>query len=100
MAPKLRLRSFFRDTKPLWEMGLGSVLAVFLAEAAMHLQWIAKNVTGDILIILILAACNGLYLLRHFSRLAYGFLEIIVGLAVIMGTMSRKPELVDPGLLL
>ena len=43
---QLTLSGFFRDMKPLWEMVLGGVLAFFLAEAAMHLQWIAANVTG------------------------------------------------------
>jgi hypothetical protein len=101
MLPKLTLRQFFRDTKPLWEMGLGGVLAVSLAAAAIHLQWIATHITGLLLrIIIILAACYGLYLVRHFSRLAYGFLEILVGVFVIIGTMSRNPELVDPNLLL
>ena len=31
---------------------------------------------------------------------AYGFLEIIVGIYIIIGTMTRKPELVEPDLLL
>jgi hypothetical protein len=100
MPPKLTLRQFFRDTKPIWEMGLGSALAIFLLEAAIHLQWIGTNITGNTRTIIILAACYGLYLIRHFSRLAYGTLEILVGMFVIVGTMSRKPELVDPGLLL
>jgi hypothetical protein len=74
MLPKLTLRQFFRDTntkllwevrqffrvtKPLWELGLGGVLAVFLLEAAIHLQWIATNITGYVLIIIILAAVLG-----------------------------------------
>jgi len=100
MPPKLTLRQFLRETKPLWEIGLGGVLAIFLLEAAIHLQWIATNITGNTRIIIILATCSGLYLIRHFSRLAYGFLEILVGMFVIVGTMSREPELVDPGLLL
>jgi hypothetical protein len=101
MPLKRELRQFLRDTKPFWELGFGGVLAVFLAGAATHLQWIATNVTGPTLrIIIILAACYGLYLVRHFSRLAYGTLEIVVGMFVIIGTMSREPELVDPGLLL
>jgi hypothetical protein len=95
------LRQFFRNTKPVWELGLGAVLAVLLAVAAIYLQWIATHITGPPLrIIIILAASSGLYLVRYCSRLAYGFLEILVGLFVIMGTMSRNPELVDPGLLL
>jgi hypothetical protein len=113
MPPKHTLRQFLRDTlkrelrqflrvgKPFWEVGFGGVLAVFLAEAATHLQWIATKATSiDWRIIIILAACYGLYLVRHFSRLAYGTLEIVVGMYVIIGTMSREPELVDPGLLL
>ena len=101
MPLKRELRQFLRDTKPFWELGFGGILAVFLAGAATHLQWIATNVTGPTRrIIIILAACYGLYLVRHFSRLAYGTLEIVVGMYVIIGTMSREPELVDPGLLL
>jgi hypothetical protein len=51
---KRELRQFLRDTKPLWELGFGGVLAVFLAEAATHLQWIATNVTGTTGMIIIL----------------------------------------------
>ena len=94
------LRDFFPNTKPFWEIVLGSVLASLLAAVALHLQWIATNVTGDILIIIILAVCYGLYLLRHFSRLAYGCLEIIVGIYIIIGIMTRKPGLVEPDLLM
>jgi hypothetical protein len=36
----------------------------------------------------------------RFFRLAYGFLEILIGMFVIIGTMGREPELVDPSLLL
>ena len=100
MPPKPTLRQFFVDTKPFWELGFGGVLAVFLAEVAMHLQWIATNITDPTRFIIILAACYGLYLVRHFSRLAYGTLEILVGMFVIVGTMSREPELVEPGLLM
>ena len=68
-----KLRALFPNTKPFWEILLGVVLALLLAAAAMHLQLIAANLTGDYTrIIVILAACYGLYLLRHFSRLAYG----------------------------
>ena len=71
------LRDFFPNTKPFWEIVLGSVLASLLAAVALHLQWIATNVTGTTRrIIIILAACYGLYLVRRFSRLAYGTLEI------------------------
>jgi hypothetical protein len=100
MLLKPTLRQRLRQTKPVWEMVFGGVLAVVLAEIAIHLQWIAVNIHGDTLIIAILAACYGLYLVRHFSRLAYGTLEMMIGLSVIVGTMIRKPELVDPGLLL
>jgi hypothetical protein len=100
MASNLTLRGFFHDTKPIWEMGLGGILAVFLAESAIHLQWIAAHLIGSVRIIVILAACYALYLVRHFFRLAYGFLEILVGLLVIIGSMTRKPELLDPSLLL
>ena len=81
-------------------MVFGVVLAVVLGEIAIHLPWIAVNIHGDTLIIVILAACCGLYSVRHFSRLAYGILEMMIGLQVIVGTMSRKPELVEPGLLM
>jgi hypothetical protein len=100
MPLKPTLRQRLRQTKPVWEMVFGGVLAVVLAEIAIHLQWIAVNIHGDTLIIAILAACYGLYLVRHFSRLAYGTLEMMIGLTVIVGTMSRKPELVEPGLLM
>jgi hypothetical protein len=87
--------------KPGLEIVLGAVLATLLAAAAMHLQWIAANATGDyIRIIVILAVCYGLYLLRHFFRLAYGCLEIIVGMYIIIGILSRNPGLVEPDLLL
>ena len=100
MPPKPTLRQRLRQTKPVWEMGFGFVLAALLAEIPQHLQWIAVNITGTTRIITILAACYGIYLIRRFSRLTYGTLEIVVGLSVIVGTMVRKPELVDPGLLL
>jgi hypothetical protein len=100
MPSLFTLRQFFRDSKPVWEMGFGSILAIILAEAATHLQWIATNIPGHLRIIGILAVCYGLYLVRKFSRLAYGFLEIFIGILVIIGTMSRKPDLVDPSLLM
>jgi uncharacterized membrane protein YcfT len=100
MPPKPTLRQRLRQTKPVWEMSFGFVLAAVLAVIAQHLQWIAVNITGTTRIIIILAACYGVYLVRRFSRLAYGTIEIVVGLSVIVGTMIRKPELVDPGLLL
>jgi hypothetical protein len=100
MPPKPTLRQRLRQTKPVWEMGFGFVLAALLGETALHLQWIAVNITGTTRIIIILAACYGLYLVRRFSPLAYGTVEILVGLSVIVGTTIRKPELVDPGLLL
>ena len=95
MARKVTLRGSFRDTKPFWEMGLGAVLALSLAFAAQHLAWIATNVSRDALIILILASCYGFYLIRHFFRLAYGTVEIVIGLFVIFGAMGRAPEVVD-----
>jgi hypothetical protein len=42
------LPDFFRKMKPGLEIVLGAVLATFLATAALHLQWIAAHVTGDI----------------------------------------------------
>jgi hypothetical protein len=96
----MTVRQFFRDTKFLWELGLGGTLAAMLTEAAVNLRWITMHIYGNILILEILAVSYGLYLIRHFSRLAYGTLEILVGLFVIAGTMSREPEHVAPGLLM
>jgi hypothetical protein len=88
---------FFRDTRPLWEMGLGAFIAVLLAFAAMHLAWLAVHFGQTTLIILVLAACYALYLIRHVSRLAYGMVEIAIGMFAIFGAMGRAPEVVsDP----
>jgi hypothetical protein len=100
MPPKSTLRQRFRQIKPFLEMAFGFVLAVSLAETAIHVQWIAEHFTGTTRIITILAACYVLYLIRDCSPLTYGTLEIVVGLSVIVGIMVRKPEQVDPGLLL
>jgi hypothetical protein len=89
MARKVTLRGFFRDTKPFWEMGLGAVLTLSLAFAAQHLAWIATNAPRDALIILILASCYGFYLIRHFFRLAYGAVEIVIGLFAIFGVWAE-----------
>jgi hypothetical protein len=78
-------------------MGLGGALALLLGFAAMHLAWIAVHIGQTVLLILILGVCYGLYLIRHFSRLAYGMVEIFIGLAAIFGAMRRAPQVVsDP----
>ena len=67
MPRKLMLGGFFRETKPIWELGLGAVLALLLALTALHLAWIAVNIGQTTLIILILMVCYALYLIRHFE---------------------------------
>jgi hypothetical protein len=89
------LRGFFRDTRLIWEMFLGAFLAVGLVFAAQHLAWMAANIGQTMLIILILGACYSLYLIRHFFRLAYGTVEIVIGLFAIFGAMGRAPQVVD-----
>jgi hypothetical protein len=95
MAATRTLRQVLRDTKLLWEMGLGAVLALLLVFAALHLAWIVVHITETPLIILILATCYGFYLIRHFFRLAYGMVEILIGLVAIFGAMGRAPQVVD-----
>jgi hypothetical protein len=95
MARKVKVRGFFRDTRPVWEMGLGGVIAALLVFAALHLAWIGRNFGETTLIILILGACYSLYLIRHFFRLAYGTVEILIGLFAIFGAMGRAPQVVD-----
>jgi len=89
------LRGFFRDTRLIWEMGLGGVIAALLVLAALHLAWIGRHFGQTTLIILILGACYSLYLMRHFFRLAYGTVEIVIGLFAIFGAMGRAPRTVD-----
>jgi hypothetical protein len=89
------LREFFRDIRPLLEMGIGAVLAVLLAFAALNLAWIAANIGQTILIILILGACFSLYVIRHFFPVAYGMVEIVIGLFAIFGAMGRAPQVID-----
>ncbi|MBV9201194.1 MAG: hypothetical protein JOY83_16000 [Alphaproteobacteria bacterium] len=89
MARKLSLRGFFRDTRPVWELGLGAVIALLLGFAAMHLAWLAVHFGQTTLIILALGACYILYLVRHFCRLGYGLVEILIGLFAIFGAMGR-----------
>jgi hypothetical protein len=68
-----------------------------LAFAAMHLVWMTLHIGRIALIILVLAACYILYLIRHVSRLAYGTVEIAIGMFAIFGAMGRSPEVVsDP----
>jgi ethanolamine transporter EutH len=73
-------------------MGLGAGIALLLAFAAMHLAWMARNIDPTMLIILVLAACYILYLIRHFYRLAYGSVEILIGLFAIFGAMHRAVD--------
>jgi hypothetical protein len=90
---------FFRDIRPVLELVLGTILAVLLGFAALHLAWIATHVGPTVLIIVILGVCYGLYLIRHFFRLAYGMLEIAIGMAAIFGAMGRSPPVVsDPAI--
>jgi hypothetical protein len=86
------LRGFFRDIRPLLEMGIGAFLAVLLAFAALNLAWIAANIGQTILIILILSACFSLYVIRHFFPMAYDMVEIAIGLFAIFGAMGRAPQ--------
>jgi hypothetical protein len=95
MPPKRTLRRFFSETKPFWEMGLGAVLALLLGFAALHLAWIATNITRTKLILLVILLCYALFWIRHFFRLGYATVEIVIGLFVIFGTMDKAPEVVD-----
>jgi hypothetical protein len=97
---KFTIRAFLRDTKPVWEFGLGGLLAVLLAAAASHLQWIRAHLQREVAIIAVLAVSYLLYLLRRFLRLACGFVEALIGVLVIIGTINRHPEKVDPSLLM
>jgi hypothetical protein len=81
--------------RPYWEMGLGGLLAVLLAVAALHLAWLATHIGQPWLIILILALCYSFYLIRNFFRMAYGTVEIVIGFVAIYGAMGRAPEIVD-----
>jgi hypothetical protein len=54
-----------------------------------------RNFGQTTLIILILGVCYSLYLIRHFFRLAYGTVEIVIGLFAIFGAMGRAPQIVD-----
>jgi hypothetical protein len=95
MPPKRTLQGFFSETRPLWEMGLAAVLALLLALAALHLAWLAGNIGQTMLIILILGVCYSLYLICQFFRLAYGTVEIVIGLFAIFDAMGRSPKVVD-----
>jgi hypothetical protein len=90
------LRGFIRDIRPLLEMvGLGGVIAALLIFAALHLAWMASNFNQTTLIILILGACYILYLIRHLFRLAYGTVEILIGLFAIFGAIGRAVQAAD-----
>jgi len=93
--PKRSLREFFRDVRPVCEIGLGGLLALLLISAAQHLAWIAANVPEFALIILLMVLCYGFYLIRHYFRLAYGLVEILIGFFAIFGAMGRSPQVVD-----
>jgi len=95
MAGKVTLRGFFRAGRPLWEMGLGGVLAISLAFAAKYLGWIATNVASFPLVGIILVLCFGFYLIRHFFRLAYGTVELSIGILVIFNAMGRAPLVIN-----
>jgi hypothetical protein len=69
MLRKPSLRGFFRDTRPIWEMGLGGVIAALLLLAALHLAWLAANIGQTMLIILILGGCYILYLILNWGSL-------------------------------
>jgi hypothetical protein len=74
---------------------LALILSLLLGAAAWHLAWISVNVHRDLLLLLILLVAIGLYAIRHFFRMAYGILEILVGLTAIFGAMGRAPQIVD-----
>jgi hypothetical protein len=82
---------------PFWQLILGGVLALVLMFAAMHLAWIATHIPQQLLLVLILVVCYGLYLLRSVARLSYGFLEVLIGVFIVFGTMGKAPQVVsDP----
>ena len=56
---------------------------------------LGRSIGQTTLIILILGACYSLYLIRHFFRLAYGMVEIVIGLFAIFGAMGRAPQVVE-----
>ena len=89
------LRGFFRDTRQVWEMFLGGVIAILLVVAAINLGGIARHLGENTIIILILCACYTLYLVRYFFRLTYGTVEILIGISAIFGLMGRAPLVVD-----
>jgi hypothetical protein len=89
------LQGFFRDTRLIWEMGLGGVTAALLALAGLNLAWMGRNFGEGTLIVLILGACYLLYLIRHFFRVAYGTVEMLIGLAAIFGAMGRARQIAD-----
>jgi hypothetical protein len=76
-------------------MGLGAVLALLLTFAAKHLGWVATTVPSFPLIGLIMVLCFGFYLIRQFLRLAYGTVELSIGVLVIFSAMGRAPEVID-----
>jgi hypothetical protein len=95
MCRRVALKGFFRDTRLIWEMGLGGAIAALLALAGFNLAWIGRNIGENTLIILILGACYILYLIRHFFRLCYGTVEILIGLIAIFGAMGRARQVGD-----
>ena len=95
MCRRVTPQGFFRDTRLVWEMSLGGIIAALLAFAGFNLEWIGRNFGENTLIILILGACYILYLIRHFFRLAYGTVEILIGLIAIFGAMGKARQLGD-----
>jgi hypothetical protein len=70
--PKVTLRGFFRDTRQVWEMFLGGVIAILLMAVVTNLGGIARNFGENTIFILVLCACYTPYLIRYFFRFAYG----------------------------
>ena len=97
MTRKQSLQEFYRDKRPFWEIGLGGLLALLLAFAALHLAWLATHIGQPWLMILILALCYSFYLIRNFFRMAYGTVEILIGFVAIYGAMDRAPESANDG---
>jgi hypothetical protein len=54
-----------------------------------------KNVPRQVLVYLIIGVCIGFYLIRRSSPLAYGTVEIMIGLSAIFGAIERAPHVVE-----
>jgi hypothetical protein len=86
------IRKILRSAGPVPEIGLGVILAICLGLATLHLEWIWSHVGEHTLIALTIFVAILLYAVRETFRIAYGFLEILVGLFAIFGTMSRAND--------